>query len=82
MDKATELLGYKHRKGKVETEHLDHYWTYVSCPTRRHTAHLDRIVIAVKGICRGNGQHNPRGAIGVFFHEDNHQNISQELKNA
>lgn len=47
----------------------------------RLAKHLDCIVIAVDGACRGNGTSNAQSAIGVYFAEDSPHNISMTTPN-
>ncbi|CZT42328.1 uncharacterized protein RSE6_02193 [Rhynchosporium secalis] len=42
-------------------------------------AHANSIVIAVDGACRGNGEANPRSAIGIYFGPDSVLNRSDAV---
>lgn len=77
---VSRLLKEARYQGNIETTFGIDYWTYLRCPASRRfdIAHLDSIVVAVKGICRGNGKHDARGAIGVFYHDDHRWNEGTE----
>lgn len=69
----------------IEVDHVD-TWTYVACPycppceeCGRLTAHFDHMIVATDGACRGNGQADPKAAIGVHFHQGSPHNISTTL---
>lgn len=73
-----DLTEYRAGKGAVETDWAKRYWAFLCCPTEtctthRHErdAHNDAIIIAVDGVCGGNGRPWARSGAGVFFHRDN-----------
>lgn len=78
------MLEAKFHHGKLEIEYANHYWTYVHCPVARpfDIAHLDSIVIAVKCICRGNGQYHARGAIALYYGDGHPANEGTENDDA
>lgn len=58
----------------IEALHRVANFTFLACSDEDDVAHTDSIVIAVKGICRGNGTADSRGAAAVFFHENSNNN--------
>lgn len=69
--------------GYIEICDYDENWTYVACDDDRPCTdcnclapHLDCIVIAVDGACKGNGTPNARAAVGVFVSKTSKYNKS------
>ena len=71
----------------VETEYGNSPFTFLSCPDQESycedhdydcepIAHIDAIVIAVDGACRGNGHPGAMAATGVFFHRNSRHNAA------
>jgi len=61
-------------------------WTHIACQTEPHcpgcrdlTPHIDSLVIAVDGACRGNGTLGARAAMGVYFGDDSDFNQQRLL---
>ncbi|KAI7231533.1 hypothetical protein KC330_g6377 [Hortaea werneckii] len=63
-----------------EISYKGEWWTLVTCSAEKDQdyiygkpqAHLDTVIIAVDGACRGNGTRDAEASYGVFFHRDNH----------
>ncbi|RDW86069.1 uncharacterized protein DSM5745_02711 [Aspergillus mulundensis] len=58
------------------------HWVFVACPGRtkcrnykRHSSHLDTIVVAVDGACIGNGQEDAVSSLAVYVGPWNHNNV-------
>lgn len=63
---------------EVETTFGEEWWNLVTCPSEEgdthydeYDAHIDTVVIAVDGACRGNGRPDAECGIGIFFHHNN-----------
>lgn len=61
-------------------------WTHVPCPYRdpchhcgRLERHIDCLIIAIDGACRGNGTPSAESAIGVYFAESSQWNVARCL---
>ncbi|KAI9774367.1 MAG: hypothetical protein M1840_004261 [Geoglossum simile] len=67
----------------------DGVWTFVACPVDgpcrncgKLTPHVDCIIIAVDGACRGNGTVEARATVGVFVGSKSKYNVSFALNTA
>ncbi|KAI7283859.1 hypothetical protein KC345_g2688 [Hortaea werneckii] len=62
-----------------EISYKGEWWTLGTCSAEKDQdyiydkpqAHLDTVIIAVDGACRGNGTPDAEASYGVFFHRDN-----------
>lgn len=71
---------------KVAVDDYNTKWTYVACDDDSpcetcdyRTPHLDCIVVAVDGACKGNGTPGARAAVGVFVGKGSSYNKSVML---
>lgn len=83
---VSERYGENTTPDEAEVRDLDEIWTYVACDDDTPSGgcncrapHLDSIVIAVDGACRGNGTPLARAAVGVFVATSSIYNESRRL---